>query len=59
MFGHVRQMVLCGFERNYYLPCTDKIIINIDYSSVMVVSVRWSSVSFLAIRSQTLEESCV
>jgi len=59
MFGYVRQILLCSFERNYYLQCTDKLIINIEYSSVIVVSVRWSSMSFLAIRSQTLEEGCV
>jgi len=53
------KILLCSFEHNYYLPRTDKIIINIDYTSVIVVSVRWSSMSFLAIRSQTLGESCV
>jgi len=52
MFCHVQQIVLCSFESNYYLPCTDKIIISIGYSSVMVVSVRLSNMSFLAIRSK-------
>ena len=59
MFGHVRQILFCSLERNYYLTCRDKINIYIDYSCVVVVSVRWYSMSFLAIWSQTLEESCV